>query len=149
MRWPRSLAGGDRAGVGLVETAGGACSPQAADGDAVALARLLRPDLLVLVADAGLGTLHAVRACLPALAGAGTPGRRPRTVVVLNRYDPGAALHRRNLDWLSRHHTLAPVVLPGGEDRLAAEAVGARPPAPQDPSRAVPGSSYPRGPASW
>jgi dethiobiotin synthetase len=46
--------------VGLVETAGGVRSPQTHDGDAVALADALQPDLIVLVADAGLGTINAV-----------------------------------------------------------------------------------------
>lgn len=124
VRWPGSLAGGDPAGVGLVETAGGVLSPQAADGDAAAMARLLRPDVLVLVADAGLGTIHAVRACLPALAAAAEVGRAPRTVVVLNRFEPGATLHRRNVEWLRRHDGLDPVVLPGGEDRLVAAVLG-------------------------
>ena len=60
-----------------METAGGVRSPQADDGDAVDLVRLLAPDLVVLVADAGLGTINAVRLCVDALAGSGlAPGRR-------------------------------------------------------------------------
>src|SRR5213076_1746043 len=54
LRWP------DGVDVGLVETAGGVRSPIADDGDTVDLARALHPDRVVLVADAGLGTINAV-----------------------------------------------------------------------------------------
>ncbi|MEA2842777.1 MAG: glycine C-acetyltransferase, partial [Actinomycetota bacterium] len=47
--------------VGLVETVGGPRSPVAADGDSLDLAAALHPDLVVLVADAGLGAVNAVR----------------------------------------------------------------------------------------
>ena len=79
-------------GVGLVEAAGGLRSPLASDGDTVALAAALRPDVVVVVADAGLGTINAVRLS----AGGSTP--HP-VVVALNRFgdDP---LHTRNLAWL-------------------------------------------------
>ena len=79
--------------VGLVETAGGVRSPLADDGDSVDVARALVPDLVVLVADAGLGTINAVRTCAAAL------DAWP-VVVVLNRFDEGDELHRRNRDWL-------------------------------------------------
>ncbi|MGH9276071.1 MAG: ATP-dependent dethiobiotin synthetase BioD [Acidimicrobiales bacterium] len=85
--WPRGVA------VGLVETAGGVRSPIAHDGDGAALAHRLAADLAVLVADAGLGTVHAVRASAAAL----TP---LPVVVLLNRYDDGDELHRANRDWL-------------------------------------------------
>ncbi|MBI1844515.1 MAG: dethiobiotin synthase [Actinobacteria bacterium] len=85
--WPGQVA------VGLVETAGGVCSPQADDGDATDVARALQPDLVVLVADAGLGTINAVRLALSAL------GSR-RCVVLLNRYNPSNELHARNRRWL-------------------------------------------------
>jgi dethiobiotin synthetase len=80
-------------GVGLVETVGGVRSPIAADGDAVALAAALHPEHVVLVADAGLGTINAVRLSAAAL------DRWPLTVV-LNRFDTTDDLHRRNADWL-------------------------------------------------
>ena len=79
--------------LGLVEGAGGVASPLADDGDSSDLVRALRPDGVVLVADAGLGTINAVRLSLPALA--------PVPVVVfLNRFRRDDDLHARNLEWL-------------------------------------------------
>jgi dethiobiotin synthetase len=87
--WP------DGVDVGLVELAGGVRSPMAADGDGVDLALALAPDLVVLVADAGLGTISAVRLSADALRAVGAP-----VVVFANRYDEGDDLHRRNDAWL-------------------------------------------------
>jgi dethiobiotin synthetase len=88
--WP------DRAvDVGLVETAGGVRSPLAADGDCLDYCVVLAPDLMVLVADAGLGTINAVRLSAEAMAPLDVP-----IVVVLNRFDAGADLQQRNLEWL-------------------------------------------------
>lgn len=89
--------------VGWVETVGGPRSPIAADGDAVDLVRALRPDLVVLVADAGLGTVNAVLLSLAPFDG-------HEIVVVLNRHDPASDLHRRNLDWLRTRQGLDVVV---------------------------------------
>ena len=100
--------------VGLVETAGGVRSPQAHDGDVVAMAGMLAPDIVLLVADAGLGTLNSVRLSVDAL-----PGAAP-VVVVLNRYDEGTDLHVRNRRWLREEVGLAVVTMPGGEEALAA-----------------------------
>jgi dethiobiotin synthetase len=100
--------------VGVVETAGGVRSPQAHDGDAVVMAGALAPDLVLLVADAGLGTLNSVRLSLDAL-----PDTTP-VVVVLNRFDEGNDLHVRNRRWLTGQDGLAVVALPGGEETLAA-----------------------------
>jgi dethiobiotin synthetase len=82
--------------VGLVESAGGPRSPLASDGDTVDLAAALAPDVLVLVADAGLGTINAVLLSSAVLA--------PIAPVwtMLNRYDPDDELHRRNRGWLAR-----------------------------------------------
>jgi dethiobiotin synthetase len=77
----------------FVESAGGVRSPLTTDGDTVALAEALQPALVVLVADAGLGTINAVHLSVDALSGL-------RVVVFLNRFDPGNDLHRRNRDWL-------------------------------------------------
>lgn len=80
--------------LGLVEPAGGVRSPMTSDGaDTVDLVHRLSPDRVVLVADAGLGTLNAVRLCLDALAGAAL-------VVFLNRFDHDDPLHVANRAWL-------------------------------------------------
>jgi dethiobiotin synthetase len=95
--------------VGLVETAGGVRSPLSSDdGDAVGLIARLGPDLVVVVADAGLGTLNAIRLTLSALAEAVGPAAA--TIVALNRFDPGDPLHRRNRDWLAEHDQCQVVV---------------------------------------
>ena len=57
------------------------------------LVEAVRPDRVVLVADAGLGTINGVRLSMAALAD------WPVTVV-LNRFDPADDLHVRNLEWL-------------------------------------------------
>jgi len=87
LSWPDDVA------VALVEGAGGPRSPLAVDGDTVDLARALQPDAVVLVADAGLGTINAVRLSVAALEGF-------RVVVALNRFgtDP---LHARNQAFLA------------------------------------------------
>lgn len=89
--------------VGWVETVGGPRSPIGADGDAVDLAEHLDPDLVVLVADAGLGTVNSVRLGVDVFA-------RWPVVVFLNRFDPDDDLHRRNLDWLRTRERLEVVV---------------------------------------
>jgi len=88
-------------------------SPQADDGDVTHLSRALAPDRVVLVADAGLGTINAVRMTLAALDEPGAtaaPGTStPAPFVVLNRFDPGSDLHRRNLAWLRDRDGVAAV----------------------------------------
>ncbi|MHB8669353.1 MAG: ATP-dependent dethiobiotin synthetase BioD [Acidimicrobiales bacterium] len=91
IEWP------DDVGFGLVEAAGGLRSPLAHDGDGVALAVELSPDRVILVGDAGLGTINAVRLCADALSGAGPWP----LMVILNRYDERVPLHRANRDWLA------------------------------------------------
>lgn len=99
LEWPRDCD------VGLVETAGGIRSPIAADGDCLDLVEQLAPEAVVLVADAGLGVINAVRLCLGALG-------RARPIVVLNRFDATHDLHRRNLAWLRDVDGLDPVTSP-------------------------------------
>jgi dethiobiotin synthetase len=87
--WPEGVD------AGLVEGAGGPRSPLASDGDTVDLARALDADAIVLVADAGLGTINAVRLAHPPLA------ELAPVTVVLNRYDATDDLHARNRQWLA------------------------------------------------
>lgn len=82
--------------LGFVETAGGVRSPMTHDADNLALARLLEPDLTVLVANSELGTINATRLAAEAL--------RPLDVTILmNRYDPTQELHVRSRRWLEEH----------------------------------------------
>lgn len=86
--------------IAFVESVGGVRSPMASNGDAITLIELLQPDIVLLVADAGLGTINDVTLSLEAInsgAHVATP------IVVLNRFDPADDLHRRNRDWLVRH----------------------------------------------
>jgi dethiobiotin synthetase len=96
--WPAGVA------VGLVEGVGGPRSPIAADGDNVDFARAMHPDLVVLVGDAGLGTINAVRLSVEAFDGF-------PVIVALNRYgdDP---LHARNHDFLVAQAGLDVVTAP-------------------------------------
>jgi dethiobiotin synthetase len=80
----------------LVESVGGVRSPIAIDGDTVTLVSELKPELVVLVADADLGTINLVRLSHDVLLA-------HRTVVYLNRYDPEDEMHNRNRDWLVTH----------------------------------------------
>lgn len=92
--------------VGIVEGVGGPRSPLAGDGDTVTLARRLRPELVVVVADAGLGAINAVRLAVAAFA-------PQRVTVVLNRFDDAAGgLHQRNRRWLSEGDGLEVLTTP-------------------------------------
>jgi Dethiobiotin synthetase len=75
--------------VTLVEGAGGLRSPLAHDGDTRTFIERLQPDAVLLVADAGLGTINLVRLTDGALA----PRYRP--IVFLNRFDAHDDLHVR------------------------------------------------------
>ena len=112
LRWPAPAEAGP-VDVGLVETAGGIRSPLATDGDCLALCEGLAPDAIVLVADAGLGTINAVRLTLHALGPLAA-----LAVVVLNRFDPGSDLHRRNLAWMTRRDGRRVVTVPGNTAEL-------------------------------
>ena len=91
--------------VRWVESVGGVRSPLATDGDTVDLCRALSPDLVVLVADAGLGTINLVRMSVEAL-------RQWEVVVVLNRFDPADPVHVLNRAWLADHDDLLVVTSP-------------------------------------
>ncbi len=99
LQWPPEVA------VGWVEGVGGPRSPLADDGDTVDLAAAITPDLVVLVADAGLGTINAVRS-------AAAPFRGIELAVALNRFDPENALHHENHRWLTEREGFAVVTAP-------------------------------------
>jgi len=91
--------------LGLIETAGGLRSPIAHDGDSRDLVRRVEPDEVLLVADAGLGTINAVRLAIESLSFA-------KVTTLLNRFDPDNELHRRNRDWLEVRDCLRVIVDP-------------------------------------
>jgi len=119
MVWPS-----DRVQVGVVEMAGGVRSPQASDGDTTDMVTALAPDAVVLVADAGLGSINGVRLSMDALATATNRLPGTSTVVVLDRYDGHHDIHRRNLAWLSGRNGYRVVVAPGEESLLADLVIG-------------------------
>ena len=87
-------------GLTVVESVGGVRSPISSDGDTTDLADAIDPALVLLVADAGLGTINAVRLSLDALA-------PHRVVVFLNRFDPNDEVHVENAAWLRSHQGVA------------------------------------------
>jgi dethiobiotin synthetase len=99
IRWPAGID------LGLIETAGGLRSPMAHDGDSRDLVRRIEPDEVLLVADAGLGTINAVRLATEALSFA-------KVTTLLNRFDAENELHRRNRDWLEVRDCLRVIVDP-------------------------------------
>jgi len=119
MVWPP-----DGVEVGVVEMAGGVRSPQAADGDSTDLVAALAPEVVVLVADAGLGTINGVRLSMEALTTVTATMDGVRTVVVLDRFDGHHDIHRRNRQWLAGRHGYEVVTLPGEESALADVALG-------------------------
>ncbi len=119
LRWP-----GEPVDVGFLETAGGLRSPIAEDGDCLALIEAVAPDCVVLVADAGLGTINAVRLTADALGRLSVP-----VFVALNRFDRGLDLHQRNLAWLRDRDRYHVFVTPGAEAELATRVRGVEAPA--------------------
>lgn len=99
LHWPAAVA------VGFVEGVGGPRSPISSDGDTVALAAAIDPDVVVLVADAGLGTINAVRLSVEPFAGRAV-------VVALNRFDDGDEVHVANLRWLEERDAVDVVTSP-------------------------------------
>ncbi|MPZ69303.1 MAG: AAA family ATPase [Actinobacteria bacterium] len=89
-------------GLVFVEGVGGPRSPLTDDADTVDLAEALDARMVLLVADAGLGTINAVLLAVAAL-------EKWDTIVFLNRFEPGNDLHRRNLEWLREAESLSPI----------------------------------------
>ena len=109
LRWPDAPVD-----VGFVETAGGLRSPIADDGDCLSLVVAVMPDIVLLVADAGLGTINAVRLTMDALV------RLPaHLAIVLNRFNAGSELHQRNKSWLENRDDMHVFRVPGDEADLA------------------------------
>ena len=73
------------------------------------LVAALQPDLVVVVADAALGTINLIRLSVEALG-------CPPPIVYCNRYDGRNDLHRRNRQWLRANDGLEVVT---AIDRLA------------------------------
>lgn len=96
----------------LVEGVGGPRSPIATDGDNVDLAAALEPDAILLVADAGLGAINAVR-----LSAAAFTDRLvdTRLIVALNRFGTDR-IHEANRAWLSDQDGFVVVVDPAELD---------------------------------
>jgi dethiobiotin synthetase len=105
LAWPGDVE------IGVVETVGGVRSPMADDADTASFVHALRADHVVLVADAGLGAINAVRLCVDVLAPAAI-------TVVLNRFDGDSLVHRANRDWLTDRVGLS--VATGVEECVAA-----------------------------
>lgn len=85
--------------VGLVETVGGVCSPIAHNGYCEDFVRGLAPDEVLLVADAGLGTINAIKLSMHCVD-------TTRTRVFLNRFDETHRLHVLNAEWLRQYEAL-------------------------------------------
>ena len=86
-------------GLAFIEGVGGPRSPISHDADTVSVAEAVAADLVVLVAEAGLGAINAVALARSAFG--------PRRVVVfLNRFEPRDELHTCNRAWLERRLSL-------------------------------------------
>lgn len=81
----------------FIETVGGPRSPLAHDADSVDLLHRLQVDTVLLVADAGLGTINSIRLSLAVV-------HPLPTFVLLNRYDADNDLHTLNLQWLRERY---------------------------------------------
>ena len=99
----RELVWPDGTAVGLVEGAGGRARPWPTTATPSTSRSRSGADAVVLVADAGLGTINAVRLAAPPLRAVAP------VTVVLNRYDGADELHRRNRAWLTGRAGLAVV----------------------------------------
>jgi len=88
----------------LIETAGGLCSPISHDADNLQMLNAIEPDYVVLVADAGLGTINAIRLCMKALSGVKLSG--VKVIVYLNRFDTNDTVHASNRRWLAEHYQI-------------------------------------------
>jgi dethiobiotin synthetase len=88
--------------ITFVETAGGVRSPIANDGDCLDLLAALDVRKVLLVADAGLGTINLVRLSLDAIA---TSLPAAASYAYLNRYERTDAVNAANASWIATHLT--------------------------------------------
>ncbi len=84
----------------FIEGAGGLRSPIAHDGDTLTIIEMLNPEVVVLVADAELGTINSVRLAAESLRQR-CPHNTPLLIVHLNRFDARNELHQLNQQWLN------------------------------------------------
>ncbi|HUY85687.1 MAG TPA: dethiobiotin synthase [Acidimicrobiales bacterium] len=96
---------GEAIDFGLIEGAGGLCSPIAHDGDSRDLIALTRPDWILLVTDAGLGVIHQVTSSVAALMARLADDLCPKICIYLNRFDAASRTHIENLAWLSANQS--------------------------------------------
>jgi dethiobiotin synthetase len=89
--WP------DAVDIGIVETVGGPRSPIASDGDSADLCLRLHPDIVVLVADAGLGAINAVRLSMGSFTDQAMP-----IALMFNRHSATDRVHSLNREWLTK-----------------------------------------------
>jgi dethiobiotin synthetase len=114
--WPEPAAH-----LGLVELAGGVASPISSDRHAMEMVADIAPDHVLLVADAGLGAINAVRLCVDCIAkglGDSTP-----VVVLMNRFDARDELHGRNARWLEDVDGLEVVTSSSGDTENVARSL--------------------------
>jgi dethiobiotin synthetase len=112
LRWPSPVPT-----VQWIETIGGVRSPIAFNGDSADVCAALEPDLVVLVADAGLGTINAVRLSASALV--------PWRVVLYLNHWKGDELQQLNRAWLTDRDGFDVVVEPDAlVERLADGVLG-------------------------
>ena len=101
------------ADVGLVELAGGMWSPIAHDGDGLDLTRALAPDMVVIVADAGLGTINSIRPAVDAALRDRSDRDAAQPLRGLDRpapAQPGVAPRTRRIDVVTDVRSLAAVI---------------------------------------
>ncbi|MDE0161825.1 MAG: dethiobiotin synthase [Acidimicrobiaceae bacterium] len=108
---------GSTVGIGLVEGVGGLYSPVAPDGHNLDLIERIEPDLVIVVAPAGLGGIHDSMACASPLAAY-------RHAVFLNRFDPRIEVHSLNLRWLRDAGLAVATSLPELADIVGTDPVG-------------------------
>ena len=115
-------------GIAVVEGVGGPRSPVAEDGDTVRLTELMPADVVLVVAEAGLGAINAILSSVACFD-------RP-TEVLLNRFDDNAELHRLNREWLETKESLRVFTKPEDLARALVQRVPPRLPHLVDPVEA-------------